>query len=104
MGVPLYYCCADVVKLADTPDLGSGASRREGSSPFIRTIQNPIKYDISRLKISKGNPMGNPNFYFCFSTLFFQLHFFKKGYIVLVLKMFTFLQKYEKDKNIFFPK
>ena len=38
MGVPLYYCCADVVKLADTPDLGSGAPRREGSSPFIRTI------------------------------------------------------------------
>ena len=38
MGVPFYYCCADVVKLADTPDLGSGAPRREGSSPFIRTI------------------------------------------------------------------
>ena len=28
---------ADVVKLADTPDLGSGAAMREGSSPFIRT-------------------------------------------------------------------
>ncbi|EAI9346732.1 succinyl-diaminopimelate desuccinylase, partial [Campylobacter coli] len=24
-------------KLADTPDLGSGAAMREGSSPFIRT-------------------------------------------------------------------
>ena len=69
MGVPLYYCCADVVKLADTPDLGSGASRREGSSPFIRTIQNSLKYDISRLKISKGNPTGNPNFLF-FMALF----------------------------------
>lgn len=27
-----------MVKLADTPDLGSGAAMREGSSPFIRTI------------------------------------------------------------------
>ncbi len=32
----LFY--ADVVKLADTPDLGSGAARRGGSSPLIRTI------------------------------------------------------------------
>ena len=24
--------------MADTPDLGSGAVRREGSSPFVRTI------------------------------------------------------------------
>ncbi len=31
---------AGVVKLVDTPDLGSGASRRGGSSPFTRTIQN----------------------------------------------------------------
>ena len=23
--------------MADTPDLGSGAARREGSSPFVRT-------------------------------------------------------------------
>jgi len=29
---------ADVVKLVDTPDLGSGASRRAGSSPSIRTF------------------------------------------------------------------
>ena len=29
---------ADVVKLVYTPDLGSGALRREGSSPFIRTM------------------------------------------------------------------
>ena len=28
----------DVVKLVDTPDLGSGAARRGGSSPSIRTI------------------------------------------------------------------
>ena len=30
---------ADMVELADTPDLGSGAVRRTGSSPAIRTSQ-----------------------------------------------------------------
>ena len=29
---------ADVAKLVDAPDLGSGAERRGGSSPSIRTI------------------------------------------------------------------
>ena len=29
---------ADVAELADAPDLGSGAARRMGSTPFIRTI------------------------------------------------------------------
>ena len=29
---------ADVVELVDTPDLGSGAERRGGSSPSIRTM------------------------------------------------------------------
>lgn len=28
---------ADVMKLVDMPDLGSGAARHGGSSPFIRT-------------------------------------------------------------------
>ena len=35
------YICnhnfADMVKLVDMPDLGSGAARRVGSSPIIRT-------------------------------------------------------------------
>jgi hypothetical protein len=54
MGVPLYYCCADVVKLADTPDLGSGAPRREGSSPFIRTIlfYNLKQSYVIKIKVS----------------------------------------------------
>ena len=38
---------ADVVKLADTRDLGSRAVRRTGSTPAIRTL----KYIISRLKM-----------------------------------------------------
>ena len=37
LGVP-FIIVADVVKLVYTLDLGSSASRREGSSPFIRTI------------------------------------------------------------------
>lgn len=31
---------ADVAKLADAPDLESGAARRGGSSPSIRTTNN----------------------------------------------------------------
>ena len=33
----VYACHADVVELVDTYALGAYASRREGSSPFIRT-------------------------------------------------------------------
>ena len=32
-----FIIIADVVKLVDTPDLGSGAERCAGSSPSIRT-------------------------------------------------------------------
>lgn len=35
------FSYADMVELADTPDLGSGALRRTGSSPAIRTSRNP---------------------------------------------------------------
>ena len=31
--------CAGVAELVDAPDLGSGAARRGGSSPFTRTIK-----------------------------------------------------------------
>ena len=41
------------MKLVDTPDLGSGASRCEGSSPFIRTTlttqQTPILSNVQPL-------------------------------------------------------
>jgi hypothetical protein len=33
---------ADMAKLVDVPDLGSGAARRVGSSPIIRT--KPLTY------------------------------------------------------------
>ena len=38
------YIYAPVVKLVDTPDLGSGASRREGSSPFRRTTKTKEEF------------------------------------------------------------
>ena len=42
---PSYH--ALVAELADAPDLGSGVPRREGSSPFRRTIQNPNCLNMS---------------------------------------------------------
>ena len=40
IGTYAYICThkvADMAKLVDVPDLGSGAARRVGSSPIIRT-------------------------------------------------------------------
>ena len=37
----LHYLPAGVVKLVDTPDLGSGAARCVGSSPITRTNKIP---------------------------------------------------------------
>ena len=34
---------AGVLKLVDNPDLGSGAERRGGSSPFARTSKREIQ-------------------------------------------------------------
>jgi hypothetical protein len=42
-----YICThnyADMVKLVDMPDLGSGAARRVGSSPIIRTSKTQTLY------------------------------------------------------------
>ena len=38
----VHYNDAGMVELADTPDLGSGAARRGGSSPSTRTIVNTV--------------------------------------------------------------
>lgn len=39
--IVLNKIAAGMVKLVDTPDLGSGAARCEGSSPFTRTNFKP---------------------------------------------------------------
>ena len=36
------FNCARVAELVDAPDLGSGSLGSEGSTPFARTIFNPI--------------------------------------------------------------
>lgn len=41
---------AGVVKLVDTPDLGSGASRCEGSSPFARTLEDKTLLILNELR------------------------------------------------------
>lgn len=40
------------MKLADTPDLGSGAPRRGGSSPLIRTIFLKSIFKTSKTRFS----------------------------------------------------
>ena len=55
----LHYLPAGVVKLVDTPDLGSGASRCEGSSPFTRTTKASEKSEAFFL-------------YYYFVMLFFE--------------------------------
>jgi hypothetical protein len=60
---------ADMVKLVDMPDLGSGAARRVGSSPIIRTFKI--------YKTLKTNVLRVFSFYFCRhfadNNLFFML-------------------------------
>ena len=47
--------CAGVVKLVDTPDLGSGAVRCGGSSPSTRTKKKPFEIRRVFLFISSAN-------------------------------------------------
>ena len=41
------FAFAPVAKLVDAPDLGSGVSRRVGSSPIRRTRKNPNCLNMS---------------------------------------------------------
>ena len=50
--VPVYNT-AGVVKLVDTLDLGSSASRRGGSSPFTRT-EKPSKWRVFFMPFIQG--------------------------------------------------
>ena len=58
-----HYKYAGVAELADAPDLGSGALRRGGSTPFTRTIyyhlivsgiNNIINVVVALLKRGRG--------------------------------------------------
>ncbi len=50
---------ADVVELVDTLALGASAARREGSSPFIRTIRRLTKRKHSRKRLSPDKGGGS---------------------------------------------
>ena len=52
------------MKLADTPDLGSGAAMREGSSPFIRTTLNPILPYFERFCLNYAEVFKVPLYHF----------------------------------------
>ena len=53
------FFCAGVAELVDAPDLGSGAERRGGSSPFTRTTyQIVFLYTILKIFFS-DKPMTN---------------------------------------------
>ena len=49
---------AGVAKLADAPDLGSGAERRMGSSPFARTMYAVVAQLVERhlAKVEVASP------------------------------------------------
>ncbi len=59
---------ADVAKLVDAPDLGSGAERRGGSSPFIRTIYSHI---FQENKFHSTNGSGSDVFFLPVVALWF---------------------------------
>jgi hypothetical protein len=60
----IFHLHAGVAELADAPDLGSGAARRGGSSPFTRTFNlfqktiditsNPSYNSVCRFKRGRG--------------------------------------------------
>ena len=50
---------ADVVELVDTLALGASAARREGSSPFIRTIRRLTKRKHCRKRLSPDKGGGS---------------------------------------------
>ncbi len=53
---------AGVAELADAPDLGSGAARRGGSSPFTRTIifrgsSSVVEHHLAKVGVAGSNPV-----------------------------------------------
>ena len=57
-----YY--AGVAELADAPDLGSGAARRGGSTPFTRIIHfiscgssSVVEHHLAKVGVAGSNPV-----------------------------------------------
>ena len=56
-----YMFYAGVAELADAPDLGSGAARRGGSTPFTRTIlsgsSSVVEHHLAKVGVAGSNPV-----------------------------------------------
>ena len=59
--------CAGVAELADAPDLGSGAVRRMGSSPFARTktaqsvpagVAHLVERSLAKAEVAGSSPVS----------------------------------------------
>jgi hypothetical protein len=53
---------AGVAELADAPDLGSGAARRGGSTPFTRTnficgSSSVVEHHLAKVGVAGSNPV-----------------------------------------------
>ncbi len=60
---PARLTFAGVAELADAPDLGSGAARRGGSSPFTRTYykicgsSSVVEHHLAKVGVAGSNPV-----------------------------------------------
>ncbi len=57
-----HHLYAGVAELADAPDLGSGAARRGGSSPFTRTSNycgssSVVEHHLAKVGVAGSNPV-----------------------------------------------
>ena len=59
IGRHTYKACAGVAELADAVDLGSIASRREGSNPFVRTIFYAGVAHLVERRLAKAEVAGS---------------------------------------------
>ncbi len=65
---PARLTFAGVAELADAPDLGSGAARRGGSSPFTRTYMicgssSVVEHHLAKVGVAGSNPVFRSIFY-----------------------------------------
>ncbi len=58
-----HHLYAGVAELADAPDLGSGAARRGGSSPFTRICgsSSVVEHHLAKVGVAGSNPVFRSN-------------------------------------------
>ena len=60
-----HHLYAGVAELADAPDLGSGAARRGGSSPFTRISfcgsSSVVEHHLAKVGVAGSNPVFRSN-------------------------------------------